>query len=77
MLNERIRALQTLLQDEDEDVRSAAAEAMDKVEAVMSLDRVLASLKSDNREHRAKAILALEKIQSKDVYPPLIKILSE
>lgn len=73
MLEERLRALQPLLEDEDAGIRQAAADALDALEAVMQLDSLLARLKTGARGERIAAAYALERVNSPKVFPPLLE----
>lgn len=67
----RIEILRPLLKDPVPDVRSAAAEAIEKLEAASSVDEVLATLKTGNMGARIGAIYALGEIGGEKVLPPL------
>ena len=75
MLEVRRQALRGALCDADEGIRQAAAEALERLEAVQSLDDILQILKSGNRGLQVRAIFALEKVQSPRVYAPLLAAL--
>lgn len=76
-MSDRVEALRSLINDSDEEVRRAVAEAMEKVEAGMQLETILGHLEGENRAFMAKAILSLGRIHSEKAFPPLIKVLSE
>lgn len=75
MFEKRRQALCEALRDADEDVRQAAAEALERLETVQGLDEILQILKSGNRGQQVRAIFALEKVQSTRVFPPLLAAL--
>lgn len=68
----RIEALQPLLRDELPEVRSAAAEAIERLEGVSTLDEILLSLKKGDRGTRIKALYSLGVIGGERVIPPLV-----
>ena len=67
MLSDREQALRAMINDSDEEVRKAVAEALEKVEAGLQLDRILEILDGDNRAYKARAILSLGQIHSEKV----------
>lgn len=75
-MNEKVRArivlLRPLLKDPVPGVRSAAAEAIERLEATSSVDEILATLKSGNMGARIGAIYALGEIGGERVLPPLV-----
>jgi HEAT repeat protein len=75
MLERRRQVLQEALRDKDEEVRVAASEALERLEAVQSLDDILQVLRGGNRGQQVRAIFALEKIHSPRVFPPLLAAL--
>jgi HEAT repeat protein len=68
----RIEALRLLLKDPVTEVRTAAAEAIEKLEAVITVDDILAALKTGSMGARVGAIYALGEIGGEKVLPPLI-----
>jgi HEAT repeat protein len=68
----RIDALRPLLKDADQDVRSAAAESIERLEATGSIDEILHSLKTGSMGARVAAIHALGEIGGDRVVAPLI-----
>lgn len=68
----RIELLRPLLKDPVADVRTAAAEAIERLEAVSSVDEILATLKTGNNGARIGAIYALGEIGGERVLPPLV-----
>jgi HEAT repeat protein len=68
----RIGALQPLLRDERPEVRSAAAEAIERLEGISTLDEILLSLKKGDRGTRIKALYSLGVIGGERVLPPLV-----
>jgi HEAT repeat protein len=68
----RIGALQPLLRDERPEVRSAAAEAIERLEGISTLDEILLSLKKGDRGTRIKALYSLGAIGGERVLPPLV-----
>ncbi|MDD2581335.1 MAG: HEAT repeat domain-containing protein [Desulfuromonadaceae bacterium] len=68
----RIEMLRPLLKDPVPDVRAAAAEAIEKLEAASSVDEILATLKTGNMGARIGAIYALGEIGGEKVLPPLV-----
>jgi HEAT repeat protein len=69
---QRIQALQALLKDEAPEVRAAAAQAIDHLEAAVSLDEILLSLKKGDTGTKIRAIYALGLIGGENVVAPLI-----
>lgn len=68
----RIDALRPLLKDLVPGVRIAAAEAIEKLEAVTAVDEILATLKTGAMGARIGAIYALGEIGGEKVLPPLV-----
>ena len=68
----RIESLRPLLKDPVADVRIAAAEAIERLEAASSVDEILATLKTGNKGARVGAIYALGEIGGERVLPPLV-----
>ena len=68
----RRTALTALLKDIDEDVRLAAANALERLEGIGSLDEVLELLKKGDHATRVKAIYALGQIGGERVLSPLL-----
>ncbi len=68
----RIVALRPLLKDPVAEVRTAAAEAIEKLEALSTVDEILATLKTGNTGARIGAIYALGEIGGEKVLPPLV-----
>jgi HEAT repeat protein len=52
-------------------VRLAAAEALEKLEAIMDIEHILGLLKDGGRGGRVRALYALEKVNSPRAFPPL------
>lgn len=75
-MNEKIRSridsLRPLLKDPVPDVRLAAAEAIEKLEAAGSVEEILATLKTGDMGARIGAIYALGAIGGEKVLPPLV-----
>jgi HEAT repeat protein len=69
---QRIQALQALLKDEAPEVRAAAAQAIEHLEGVASLDEILLSLKKGDTGTKIRAIYALGLIGGEKVVAPLI-----
>lgn len=69
---QRIAALRPLLKDGSEDVRQAAASAIEHLEGVSGLDEVLAALKTGDTGARVRAIYALGAIGGERVMAPLV-----
>ncbi|MDD2270828.1 MAG: HEAT repeat domain-containing protein [Desulfuromonadaceae bacterium] len=72
MARSRIELLRPLLKDPVADVRTAAAEAIERLEAASSVDEILATLKTGNNGARIGAIYALGEIGGERVLPPLV-----
>lgn len=72
IIRTRIEALRPLLKDPVTTVTLAAAEAIEKLEALSSLDDILATLKSGTTGARIGAIYALGEIGGEKVLPPLV-----
>jgi HEAT repeat protein len=68
----RIVALRPLLKDPAAEVRTAAAEAIEKLEALSTVDEILAALKTGDMGARIGAIYALGEIGGEKVLPPLV-----
>lgn len=68
----RIESLRPLLKDPVAEVRIAAAEAIERLEATSSVDEILATLKTGNKGARIGAIYALGEIGGERVLPPLV-----
>lgn len=68
----RIDILRPLLKDPEPDVRIAAAGAIEFLEAVSSIDEILATLKTGDTGARIGAIYALGEIGGEKVLPPLV-----
>jgi HEAT repeat protein len=68
----RIDALRPLLKDPVPGVRVAAAEAIEKLEAISAVDGILATLKTGSMGARIGAIYALGEIGGEKVLPPLV-----
>lgn len=68
----RIESLRPLLKDPVPDVRIAAAEAIEKLEAAGSVEEILATLKTGDMGARIGAIYALGEIGGGKVLPPLV-----
>lgn len=71
-IRSRIEALRPLLKDPVPEVMIAAAEAIERLEAISSVDKVLATLKTGNMGARVGAIYALGEIGGEKVLPPLV-----
>lgn len=76
-LEQRRNLLVGMLNDAEEDVRLAAASALEVLESCQELDQILESLRSDRRGERVKAIFAMGKVISPDVFPHLINLLKD
>ena len=72
MVRTRIEALQPLLKEADQDVRSAAAESIERLESTGSIDELLHTLKTGNMGSRVAAIHALGEIGGDRVVAPLV-----
>lgn len=68
----RINSLRPLLKDPVPGVRSAAAEAIEKLEATGSVDEILTTLKTGTMGARIGAIYALGEIGGEKVLPALV-----
>ncbi|MBW4057243.1 MAG: HEAT repeat domain-containing protein [Proteobacteria bacterium] len=68
----RIDALRPLLKDPEPEVRIAAAEAIETLEKVCSVEDILATLKTGNMGARIGAIYALGEIGGERVLPALV-----
>ncbi len=71
-IRSRIGILRPLLKDPVSEVRVAAAEAIEKLEAISSVDEILATLKTGDMGARIGAIYALGEIGGEKVLPPLV-----
>ena len=76
-LEQRRNLLIELLNDSEEEVRVAAAAALECLESLQGLQQIIQELKSDKRGQRVKAIIAMEKVKSMDVFPHLIGLLKD
>lgn len=72
MVRARIDSLRPLLKDPVPGVRSAAAEAIEKLEATSGVDEILATLKTGDMGARIGAIYALGEIGGDKVLAPLV-----
>lgn len=68
----RIELLRLLLKDPVPEVRTAAAEAIEKLEATSSVDEILAALKTGTMGAKISAIYALGEIGGEKVLLPLV-----
>lgn len=68
----RIVALRPLLKDPASEVRTAAAEAIEKLEALSTIDEIFATLKTGDMGARIGAIYAMGEIGGEKVLPPLV-----
>lgn len=68
----RINSLRPLLKDPEPAVRSAAAEAIEKLEATSTVTGIIATLKTGDMGARIGAIYALGEIGGEKVLPPLV-----
>ena len=64
--------MRPLLKDADQDVRSAVAEAVERLESTGSIDELLHALKTGNTGSRVAAIFALGEIGGDRVVAPLV-----
>ena len=75
-MNENVRSridiLRPLLKDPVPEVRNAAAEAIEKLEATSSVDEILSALKTGDMAARIGAIYALGELGGEKVLPPLV-----
>jgi HEAT repeat protein len=76
-LEQRRNLLIELLNDSEEDVRTAASAALERLESFQDLSQSVKDLESDKRGERVKAIFAMEYVKSADVFPHLIKLLKD
>ena len=76
-LEQRRNLLIELLNDAEEEVRVAAAAALERLESFQDLQQIIQGLKSDKRGQRIKAIFAMENVKSADVFPHLIGLLKD
>ncbi|MEJ2200506.1 MAG: HEAT repeat domain-containing protein [Desulfuromonadaceae bacterium] len=76
MLDKRKQALRERLKDPDENVRQAAARALEDLESAMDLEKLLEILKMGTRGQKVKALFALERINTPEVFPPLLAALT-
>ena len=76
-LEQRRNLLIELLNDSEEDVRVAAAAALECLESLQDLQQIIQELKSDKRGQRVKAIFAMEKVKSTDIFPHLMGLLKD
>lgn len=67
----RIDSLRPLLKDPMTEVKAAAAEAIEKLEAASSVDEILAALKTGNMGSKIGAIYALGEIGGDNIFTPL------
>jgi len=71
-IRERIAMLRPLLKDAAPEVRNAAAEAIEKLEGIISAEEILHTLKTGDMGARIGAIYALGEIGGTKVLPALI-----
>jgi HEAT repeat protein len=77
VLDDRKKRLIELLRDPDPEIRKAAAESLEVVESLYSLEQILEVLQKGERGAKVTAIYALERIDSDKVFPPLLQILQQ
>jgi HEAT repeat protein len=75
MLENRQNALRAMLNDPQAEVRQAAADSLDAIEAVADLDQLLQRLQQGERRERIAAAYALERVNAAKIYPPLLDAL--
>src|ERR1035441_2886199 len=68
----RREVLATLLTDPSEEVQTAAAEALERLEGIGSLPEILDALKKGDRGTKIKALDALGKIGGEAVLSPIL-----
>jgi len=71
-VRKRRDALSTLLSDPCEEVRTAAAQALDRLEGIGSLPEVMDALKKGDVGIKVRAIYALGRIGGEEVIPALL-----
>jgi len=71
----RKKVLLKALNDPEDAVRQAASQALEKIEASWSLSHITALLKEGNRGQQVKALIALERIDSLQIFPLLLTAL--
>jgi len=76
-LEQRRNLLIELLSDSEEEVSTAAAAALERLESFQDLAQIVEDLASDKRGQRVKAIFAMEYVKSADVFPHLINLLKD
>lgn len=76
-LEQRRKLMIELLSDPVEEVRAAAAAGLEQLESFQDLGQIIQGLKSEKRGQRVKAIYAMEKIRSAEVFPHLINLLKD
>lgn len=72
LTSKRKELLIRMLKDSDEEVRSAAADSLQRIERVQSLDEVLEQLKKGEIPEKIRAIYALGAIGGEKVLKPLV-----
>lgn len=77
MLEDRKKRLIELLRDPDPEIRKAAAESLERVESLHSLEEIVAILHGEERGAKVKAIYAFEFINSDKIFPILLKLLQQ
>ena len=76
-LEERRKLLVGLLGDADSGVRAAAAGSLEQLESYQDLAQIVAALTAEKRATRVKAIFAMARINSAEVFPHLIELLKD
>lgn len=76
-LEERRKRLIELLNDSEEEVRLAAALALDRLDSFQDIDEIIKGLESNNRGQRVKSIFAMGHIKSSAVFPHLTSLLKD
>ena len=76
-LEERRNRLVELLNDSEEDVRLAAALALDRLDSFQDIDQIIRGIESNNRAQRVKSIFAMGYIKSSAVFPHLVSLLKD
>ena len=77
MLAERRQRLKSALNDQDEEVRRLAAQALEHLEALQELDHLLEVAQGAERGLRVQALFALERATSERVFPVLLAALED
>ncbi len=76
-MEQRRKALIRLLKDANEDVRTSAAEALERLEGIQNMDSLTEKYRSGDLSIKLKVVYAMGKLRADDCLPILIHALSQ